>query len=52
MTKDDRVRFTLRIPEKTYDAIKTQAKNGGMSVNALILNILREWVKKDKEHNG
>ncbi|WP_154666507.1 Arc family DNA-binding protein [Anaeromassilibacillus senegalensis] len=48
MTKDDRVRFTFRIPEKTFHQLKEEARCMGVSTNALILQILWEWANKQK----
>lgn len=44
MTKDARERFTLRVPESLFAEIKIKAKKQGVSVNALILQILWDWV--------
>lgn len=47
--KDDRARFTFRMPEKLLTQIKTESEALGVSVNALILQILWEWVKKNTD---
>lgn len=49
MVQDERSRLTLRIPEKLIREIKITAKRCGVSANALILQILREWAQKEKE---
>lgn len=40
-------RFTFRIPKKLLDALKGEAEEVGVSVNALILNILWDWAKQN-----
>lgn len=40
------VQTTLRMPEKLYVQLKKQAKEKGLSVNALIIGIL--WKVKEK----
>lgn len=47
--KDERARFTFRIPQKTFDLLKVEAEKRGVSVNALILQILWEWANKNDE---
>lgn len=42
MTKDERVRFTFRLPKELFEDLKSEAKKQGFSVNALILQILWE----------
>ena len=42
-TKDERARFTLRIPKQKLERLEAIAKEEGVSVNALILEILRNW---------
>lgn len=51
MSKEDgRTRFTFRIPEELLNSLKYESERIGVSVNALILQILWEWVeKKEKE---
>ena len=48
MIKDDRTRFTLRTPKKLFDFLQNNADELGVSTNALIVQILWEWLK-DKE---
>lgn len=48
MIKDDRARFTLRTPKKLFDFLQNNADELGVSTNALIVQILWEWLK-DKE---
>ena len=50
MTNDKRVRFTLRLPNNLIEKLKNQANRQGISINALILNILWEWVEKNIEN--
>lgn len=45
MTKDDRVRFTFRIPDNLLNLLKEESKTLGISLNALILQILWQWVE-------
>jgi len=51
MTKDKRVRFTLRIPEKKLKRLEEIAKEEGVSINALILEILRKWSELHEKQN-
>ena len=44
MTKDERVRFTFRLPNELFNKVKFEASKQGVSVNALILQILWDWV--------
>ena len=44
MTKDARGRFTFRLPAELLEKLKKEAKNKGVSLNALILQILWEWI--------
>lgn len=48
MTKDLISRFTFRLPKALLERIKIEANNQGVSTNSLILQILWEWVKKNK----
>ena len=42
-----RVRVEVdRIPPTLYDAVKSKAKREGISLRALILTLLTEWVKR------
>lgn len=46
MKKDARERFTLRIPTNLFVQIQNSANDVGTSINALILQILWEWMKR------
>lgn len=46
MTKDVLKRFTFRMPEHLYNALKEESKRLGVSMNSLILHILGEWEKR------
>ena len=46
--QDNRERFTLRMPTQLYEAIGKQATETGVSLNALILHILWDWVKQNE----
>ncbi len=48
MIKDDRQRFTLRLPANLLEMIGAEANRIGVPINALILQILWEWVKNNK----
>lgn len=48
MKKDTRERFTLRIPTDLFVQIQNNANNIGTSINALILQILWDFVKKNE----
>lgn len=43
---DARERFTLRIPSALMLELKQTSANTGVSVNALILQILWDWLKR------
>lgn len=44
---DRRVRFEIdRIPPTLWDAVKARAKREGVSLRALVLSLLKEWVQK------
>ena len=49
MQKDDRERFTLRLPPRLYNLLQIQAKETGVSLNALILEILWDWEKQQNQ---
>lgn len=44
MNIDTRARYTLRLPDKLMDMLHKTAKESGLSVNALIVEILQEWM--------
>lgn len=46
MTNDTRERFTFRIPKKLLEMLKSESEKKGVSINALILQILWEWVER------
>ena len=48
MTNVIRERFTFRIPQKLMIMLKEEAKEKGMSLNALILQILWDWTESQK----
>ncbi len=48
MTKDTRGRFTFRIPEQLLTHLKEEANKIGVSLNALILQILWEWYEREE----
>ena len=43
---DNRVRFTLRLPNKLLNLIGEKSNEEGVSINSFILKILWEWVKE------
>lgn len=49
MTNDTRERFTLRLPTSLYQILQTKADEFGVSLNALILQILWKWVKEEEK---
>lgn len=49
MSKDERKRFTFRIPEELYVRLKEEAEKQGVSFNALILQILWQWVREEEK---
>lgn len=46
LVKDERARFTFRMPKQLIELIKEKAHQQGVSLNALILQILWDWAKK------
>lgn len=46
MTKDEKVRFTLRLPSSLYKRLAENAREKGLAVNSEILNILWGYIKK------
>lgn len=52
MTTDKKARFTFRIPETTFSKLKEEADKRGVSLNALILQILWDWVKQNDDHKS
>lgn len=49
MLKDTRERFTLRLPTNLFVKLRDKANENGTSINALILQVLREWVQEQDE---
>lgn len=52
MTTDVRERFTFRIPKRLMQMLRNEAKEKGVSVNALILQILWQWIELDNQQKG
>ncbi|MEG0830471.1 MAG: Arc family DNA-binding protein [Anaerovoracaceae bacterium] len=50
MKKDERIRFTLRLPDKLFALVGREAEETGVSVNAMILQILKEWAEERKSN--
>lgn len=48
MNKDDRTRFTLRLPKELFSLLQEDANKIGVSVNSLILQILWSYVEDNK----
>lgn len=46
MTKDNRIRYTFRMPSDLFGKVKKEAYKEGVSMNALILQILWSWIKE------
>lgn len=47
MTKsDERARYTFRMPQDLMEKLKNESKQQGVSLNALILQILWEWIER------
>ena len=49
MTNNDIKRFTFRIPQDLHIALKKEAERMNVSLNALILQILRDWLEKQEK---
>ena len=47
MTNDNRARFTFRMPEDLYRMLDARANELGVSKNALILQILWDYVERN-----
>lgn len=41
-------RFTFRLPDNLFENLKNEADEQGLSLNALILQILWSWVKEKR----
>lgn len=49
MITDTRIRYTFRMPEALFQAIEKRAQAFGVSVNAMILQILWDWLKANDQ---
>ena len=49
MTRDDRARFTFRLPVALYETLRVEAKTRGVSINSIILQILWDFVKNTEK---
>ncbi len=49
---DERIRFTLRLPENLLLVVGREAVKTGVPINALILQILWDWVKKNERDSA
>ncbi len=45
--KEERRRFTLRLPDKLFEKLNIEADRRGVSINSMILEILWEWAEKN-----
>ncbi len=52
MKKDARERFTLRLPATLFMQLQVDGEKLGVSTNALILQILWNWMDRKKEENS
>lgn len=48
MTKDARSRFTLRLPQNLMRCVCRESENVGVSINAVILQILWDWYQNER----
>ncbi len=48
MKTDGRSRYTLRLPRELFDMIGAKANELGLPINALILQILWDWVERKR----
>lgn len=44
--KNERIRFTLRLPNELMDKLKQAAQEQELSINSLILHILWNWSER------
>ncbi len=44
--KDERLRFTFRLPADLLMKLKNEADKQGVSLNALILQVIYNWLEK------
>lgn len=49
MTKDERVRYTFRLPVNLMKIIRNKSEEKGVTLNAFMLQILWEWVNQQHE---
>lgn len=52
MKKDARERFTLRLPTTLFSKLQTNGEELGVSTNALILQILWNWMEQKEKQNA
>ncbi len=45
--KEDRRRFTLRLPDELFEKLNIEAERRGLSINSMILEILWKWEEKN-----
>lgn len=45
--RDERVRFTFRLPDELMNRLKQVAQERELSVNSLMLQILWSWCEKE-----
>lgn len=45
MINDTRKRFTFRLPDGLFEKLKNKADKQGLSLNAMILQILWDWME-------
>lgn len=45
MINDARKRFTFRLPDSLFEKLKNKADKQGLSLNAMILQILWDWME-------
>ena len=45
-SKNERIRFTLRLPNELMDKLKQAAQEQELSINSLILHILWNWSER------
>lgn len=52
MKKDARERFTLRLPATLFSKLQMNGEELGVSTNALILQILWNWMEQKEKKNA
>ncbi len=48
MTNNEKHRLTLRLPKQLNESLRRESYKQGISLNTLILIVLKNWIKKQE----